>query len=392
METAQKASGTPKNPTQTHFDKAVIDNAVTAVLADVDSEVNAQPFTDEDAAQLVPAVAAANSNLPYWELDNDFLDPTQEPPQIITWAMVDGKPILEKQGLVAIHAKPKQGKSCIAYALLAALVSDTPLFGIDVADKPKRIIIFDTEMPKTSLSIRYKMINNTLGKKFDDRIGIVPLKGMPADQAKQKINAKINRYQPDIVMIDTITWFVDDYNNAAENTELATFLNQIAAERTLIVIAHDNKAVGNDQMKGSTGANVKQLEQEDYSAKCDKGVFSLYPVDARDWLVDRTTPLFAFTIDEHENKLIDATAVKTAMANKTAARKQELRALMAEAFNTSQKFSLGQKELARQLNQLHEETSARKFEDAIREAKQFGILEQTQKDNHKSPLKLAQKY
>lgn len=245
-------------------------------------------------------------DVPLWETDELFLNPFVELPPIQSWCKIGERNAIPKKGLITFSAKTKQGKSYSIYALLLSLVSGEQLDTITPTGEPPRlIIVFDTEMSKTSLTNRVRNMQNALGDKGIS-FAVISLLQYGNDRRKEIIETTIKKYNPDVVAIDVLTRLIRDFNNVAECNDFANWLQPIAANRTVLTVIHQNKASDNTQMKGHLGSIMNELAVENYDVRRNKGIITAKPTNARDTDVDEETPGFCFIVDK-ERFIISAT-------------------------------------------------------------------------------------
>lgn len=218
---------------------------------------------------------------PLWEIDDRILNPFEELPPTMTWGRMGDRPAIERQGIITVSAKPKQGKSLSVYALLTSIVAGTPIdtFTPD-SERPRLVVIFDTEMNKPTLQRRARGLYNMLGEQRN-RLMIVPLLGVRKSERVDVIEEITAKYQPDIVAIDVVTKLVDDFNSSDENAAFGDWIEKYAENRTVFVVIHQNKSKDDSGMKGHLGSILGEAAVENFSASMKNDVFTLTPVNAR---------------------------------------------------------------------------------------------------------------
>lgn len=242
---------------------------------------------------------------PFWELDERFLNPFAEVEDIMTWCKIGDRPALEKSGITTISSVPKQGKSASMYALLMHLISGKPFGNMTpVGEPPRMAIIFDTEMSKNDLIRRYRLIIKTIGEKDAMRLRIVPLKSYPKTERMEIIRDMCDRYNPEIVVFDTISRLVSNFNDAQENIEFGELILPLSEGRTIIALNH--LTFQTEKQKGHLGSIMEELAVENYGVKKESGVINLTIKNARNSDTEDPTP-FQFLLTQ-EGGMIDATA------------------------------------------------------------------------------------
>lgn len=288
----------------------------------------APPSTIDVNAGQYPAVDPMAK--PLWEIDADILNPFEELPPVPTWATIQGSPTLPKQGIVSVSAKPKQGKSTGVYALMCALLTGQPFGTIEPLDTPRLVMVFDFEMGRNSLVKRLKGVAATLGDRLN-RFVVVPMGRVAKKDYITFVEAKINAYQPDIIVLDTVTRLTQDFNDNTESYALMEnwVYKKLAQEHTVIVLIHENKAKEDTNMTGHLGSSVAQWQSEAYKVKKEQGVFCMTVEQARDW--ETSEERFTFALDT-DGRFIDGSAKEEERQEQQRAElRQEISDLIADA-------------------------------------------------------------
>lgn len=318
---------------------------------------------------------------PLWEIDSRFLDPFAPVPEVPTWANMGNRPALPKSGIITFSAKPKQGKSLSVYALLLPLLTGAKLDTLTPAkDRPRLVVVFDTEMDTATLAHRAATMRTALGEAAP-RFQVVPMLEIPKSDRKKVIEEITKKYRPEIVAIDQIARLVANFNDAAENVEFGEWLAQFAAKRTVLTVIHQNKAADNTQMKGHLGSLMEELAVENYSVSQKNGIFEIKPVNARQSCVDDDSAAVTFALNE-SGEIVTATSVEE--GNK----EREIRKL-----HTCFELVFGaNRELCYSdiLRRLTEERGLKRTaaEEKLKAARQEKVIIKTDPANSRSPYRL----
>lgn len=245
---------------------------------------------------------------PLWEVDSRFLNPFAPVPPVQTWASMGDRPAIPKSGIITFSAKPKQGKSTSTYALLIPILTGKPFDTLTpTTDRPRLVIVFDTEMDTATLSRRVATMQKALGDAFPCFV-VVPMLETPKSQRRAMIEEITGKYNPDIVIIDQVARLVNNFNDAGENVEFGEWLAQYAAKRTVLTVIHQNKAADNTQMKGHLGSILEELAVENYSVSRQRGVYEVKPTNARQSCVDEDSTPVTFALND-TGEIVTATGV-----------------------------------------------------------------------------------
>lgn len=319
---------------------------------------------------------------PLWELDSRFLDPTKEIPPVQVWATMGDRPAIPRKGIITFSAKPKQGKSTSIYAILAPILTGREFDTLKPSeDRPRLIVLFDTEMDTATLQSRYSTLREVLEDKAN-RFLIVPLLEKPKAERRPIIDEITAQYNPDIVVIDQVARLVANFNDSAENVEFGEWLATFAAKRSVFVVIHQNKAADNTQMKGHLGSILEELAMENYSVSRKDGIFEVKPVNARQSYVDEDSTRFKFILSD-KGKIIDAGEALKQNREKDAERwRNELRPIFGD--DTELKFS----EIVTRIME-RQGLIKRSAERKIESARETGAIEHTEPGNNRSPYRLT---
>lgn len=257
---------------------------------------------------------------PLWEIDPDFLNPNDEPLEIRTWLKIGDRPAFPKNDVIVIDSKAKNGKSFCAYAAMIPLLKGQTFGNATPLDRPNRVIIFDSEMSRNTLLLRYKAIRASIGDNSDNLL-IVPMLALSTKEMWDKVKSKVEIFNPDIVIVDNVSNMVEDVNDNREAKNAHDFFRKMKDDRTVIIIIHQNK--NDDNATGALGTAMMRLQSERYSSERNGAMFTMKPIKARDNAVDDAEP-FVFAVESGEDKMvtrfIDATEIADANRRKEAER------------------------------------------------------------------------
>lgn len=319
---------------------------------------------------------------PLWEIDSRFLNPFAPVPPVQTWATMGDRPAIPRSGIITFSAKPKQGKSTSTYALLIPILTGKQFDTLTpTADRPRLVIVFDTEMDAPTLSRRAATMQKALGD-ASPLFQVVPMLEIPKSQRRAMIEEITKQYRPGIVVIDQVARLVNNFNDAGENVEFGEWLAQYAAKRTVLTVIHQNKASDNTQMKGHLGSILEELAVENYSVSRKQGVYEVKPTNARQSCVDEDSAPVAFALNE-AGEIVTATNVIEQNREKEADRwRNDLRLIFGED------EELKASEIVARI--MHQQgLTERPAKAKLANAKTAGAIEHTDPTNNRSPYRLT---
>lgn len=218
---------------------------------------------------------------PLWEEEVLFINPFKPVPPVQTWCRMGKRPALPKDGLITFSAKQKQGKSLSTYALLIPLLTGDLFDTITPIEKPQTVIVIDMEMSQTTLTNRLnaqlKALKNPRAPFY-----VASLKATPLNKRLNLIETLINRYNPDIVVIDQVAKLILNGNDIEGSNRLVDTLDRWSQHRSIWCVMHENKGTEDNNMKGHLGSYLSYAATEAYQVSRKSGVFTVTPKEARD--------------------------------------------------------------------------------------------------------------
>lgn len=232
-------------------------------------------------------------------VDTRFLNPTKPLPEVRTWAKIGGRPSFQKEGIVLLNAKPKQGKSYALYAIFQTLIKGEVFDTLEPIDCPSRVIVFDTEMSEIDLQTRIRPLYQKIGSENAAKFQVCSLLSVPKTERLNVIEDIVRTYDPPIIAIDQVADLMDDFNASAEAVSVFEKLKVLMAKRTVFLVIHQNKAKDDTNSKGHAGTLAEQDATEVYSIKKEKGIFELSLRMSRFASSDDAEP-FRFSLSDGE--------------------------------------------------------------------------------------------
>lgn len=234
-----------------------------------------------------------------YKVDKRFLDPEKPLPEVRTWAKIGGRLSFQKEGIVLLNAKPKQGKSYAVYAILQTLIKKETFDTLEPQECPSRCIVFDTEMSEIDLQTRIRPLYKKIGSANAAKFQVCSLLSVPKAERLTLIEDIVRTYEPQIIAIDQVADLMDDFNSSSEAVSVFERLKVLMAKRTVFLVIHQNKAKDDTNSKGHAGTLAEQDANEVYSIKKEKGVFELSLRMSRFASSDDAEP-FRFSLSDGE--------------------------------------------------------------------------------------------
>lgn len=297
--------------------------------------------------------------VPYLDIDG-----TDEPIDFL-FSLNDEQGFIARGNMQVVKGREKTGKSAMGIALIVAALK-----GEFLHIKPNRddytLLWIDTEQDKTTLRKRAKAAIKMSSKPFSlSDLHIVPLKGeSPSEGLKIALKA-IWETQPDFVFIDGAVDLCDDFNDNKESVKVMRELMKATEENNcaILCVIHTNKK--DDEARGHLGTILQQKCSEVYEVTKTGDNATIRQDKCRFADIPEFSFRFAdgFMLEEPEGA-----------ASKADSRKAELLGAFQKLYATETKYT--HTELKKSYAE-REAVSERTARERIKEAVDFGILENT---------------
>jgi hypothetical protein len=182
------------------------------------------------------------------------------------WAQADepvqwlAEPLVEAGTSVALYSPPKVGKSLLALDVCAGIATGRRVLG-KPAQAPRRVLYLDAENTPRDLVERLTAMGYSPDD-LDDRFAYVSFPSLPAldtEQGGREFVALLDKHRPDLVVLDTVSRFVQgDENDARTYADLYRLSLVKAKQRGIAVLRLDH--AGKDVAKGQRGSSAKSAD------------------------------------------------------------------------------------------------------------------------------------
>lgn len=220
-----------------------------------------------------------------------FLDPNEPLPETLSWCTIGGRKALPRNTLVGVQAMPGVGKSSAMWGIIQHLILSRGIDNMEPQDEaPKKVIVFDLELPKVTLQARMKNIRASLGD-YADRFGVVPLMERNVKERLEIIEETIGKYTPDIILVDPIGSLCEDLNNPSECFGVVAWLLRLTNKATVLYACHLTEAT--QKAKGHIGKIAFEKANEVYGMKIviNNDIIELKPEKLRETSLSDAQPL-----------------------------------------------------------------------------------------------------
>lgn len=256
-------------------------------------------------------------------LEQRRITPDKELPPMEFLFRLFGKPCFPRGELVGLTGKPKSGKTFISSILMTLCFREEVLTMLRESPEPLRVLWYDTEQSDESTQdiLKNRIVPMISGKVYGSEFmvnGIHP-DGNPINHKPSTINptwneiedkyqvfnvrqdqwrerlplleAAIERYKPDLVILDGIRDLVNDINDGVMAQDVIERLMHLASEQhcCLVCILHQNKGAEDKNLRGWIGTELKNKAFEVYECTKDADrIFTWSQTDTRKYdIVDK---------------------------------------------------------------------------------------------------------
>lgn len=216
-------------------------------------------------------------------LDACLFDMTTPPPSQDYMLEIDGVGVIPANGLVAITGKAKQGKTHFLAAMTATLLSGKSFGSMRRLKAPKHILWCDTEQSPSDI---YNVINRmyrhagipTASPTDEHGLTVLQMRPLDAWQRASVIIAAVERYDPDVLIIDGLRDLLTNINSEEEATAVISWLLQTLSARPMmriITVLHTNPSGAGDKMRGHIGTELENKLSDKFTCSKENGIFAV---------------------------------------------------------------------------------------------------------------------
>jgi len=200
-----------------------------------------------------------------------------------------GKPCFARGELTGLSGKAKSGKTFVS-SILMALCFRSQLLSVErIEQKKLHVLWYDTEQSEESTQdiLRNRIIPLT-GIPEDlfpmDMLDVFNVRGEQYADRLALLELAVERYQPDLVILDGIRDLVADINDGVVAQDTVERLMRLASQNrcAIVCVLHQNKSQEDRNLRGWIGTELKNKAFEVYECtKSAERIFSWAQTDTR---------------------------------------------------------------------------------------------------------------
>jgi len=211
-----------------------------------------------------------------------------------------GRPCFPRRELVAITGKAKSGKTFVTSMLMACCNMRDVLSFHREHEPPLRVLWYDTEQSDESTQDILKnrvfrmvapapdLFSQRSGELFD----VFNVRAVEWKERRSLLKEAVERYGPDLVIVDGIRDLVNDINDGVLAQEVMEELMHLATQKNccIVCVLHQNKGSEDHNLRGWIGTELMNKAFEVYA--CEKmmpqRVFKLEQTLTRKYDIEQT--------------------------------------------------------------------------------------------------------
>ena len=210
------------------------------------------------------------------------------------------RPCFPRRELVAITGKAKSGKTFVTSMLMACCNMRDVLSFHREHESPLRVLWYDTEQSDEStqdiLKNRVFRMVTPAPDLFSQRSGelfdVFNVRAVEWKERRSLLKEAVERYEPDLVIVDGIRDLVNDINDGVLAQEVMEELLHLATQKNccIVCVLHQNKGSEDHNLRGWIGTELMNKAFEVYA--CEKmmpqRVFKLEQTLTRKYDIEQT--------------------------------------------------------------------------------------------------------
>lgn len=217
-------------------------------------------------------------------------DEFQEPERVV---MQGDRIIASRRNVITVTGKPKAFKTFLTSSIAAGFLEDDVL---GLSGSGGVCLFIDTEQSKAHVNVVQKRIYRLCGwntKESSDKLIMLSLRELNAEDRKKVIFDSIKELKPDLVIIDGIRDAVKDFNDLKESAEIVGELMSSSTEYNcaIVTVLHQNKSDNN--ARGHLGSELCNKSETVLQVVNESGIATVSPVYSR----NREIEPFSFRIN-----------------------------------------------------------------------------------------------
>ena len=223
------------------------------------------------------------------QLERRRITPLTELQQMEFLFRLHGKPCFARGELTGLSGKAKSGKTFVSSILMALCFRSQVLSVERIEPKQLHVLWYDTEQSEESTQdiLRNRIIPLT-GIPEDhfpmDMLDVFNVRGEQYSDRLALLELAVERYQPDLVILDGIRDLVADINDGVVAQDTVERLMRLASQNrcAIVCVLHQNKSQEDRNLRGWIGTELKNKAFEVYEcAKNSERIFTWSQTDTR---------------------------------------------------------------------------------------------------------------
>lgn len=223
----------------------------------------------------------------------DLADPVPAPEPILrSWNTLTAS----RGNISTVVGLAKSKKSFLTAAIASGFLSGSDFLGFDTP-AAGRVVYIDTEQSRAHVHRLTRRILRSIGLPTDhnhDQLVVAALRELPPDERRETTRCILERYRPELLIIDGIADLCNDTNDQRESEQLTCDLMRWSSEYNnhILCVLHTNP--GGDKARGHLGSSLLRKSETVMLVKASGSVSVVTPQYCR----NEPFAKFAFAIDD----------------------------------------------------------------------------------------------
>ena len=236
------------------------------------------------------------------QLEMRRITPNKDLPPMTFLFRLFGKPCFPRGELVGLTGKPKSGKTFVSSILMTLCFREEVLTVLRESAEPLRVLWFDAEqsdeatqdilrhriLPMMGKGLSQEEYSSLTSDLFEPNapgnaslipyFNIFNVRQDPWRERLPLLEAAVQQYKPDLVIVDGIRDLINDINDGVLAQETVERLMHLASEHRCCIacVLHQNKSAEDKNLRGWIGTELTHKAFEVYECeKSDDRIFSL---------------------------------------------------------------------------------------------------------------------
>ena len=192
-----------------------------------------------------------------------------------------GVDVISDGSLCVVCGEEKKGKSQFLGLIVSVLLSGKPFGAMGAKQTSNSIVWLDTEQSQFDFGCNIERVYKHAGYSWGGNIHSIGLHAYLQRGVPNKVEilaAAVEQHNPDLVVIDGIKDYVDDFNDVSQSKAALDYIDALLRERpnlAVLTMIHTNHNKNDEKMRGHIGSLIHERYSERFTCKKTNNVFEV---------------------------------------------------------------------------------------------------------------------